>query len=212
MAGGGCRLLPFLCRGDPVAIAANLERHHPRRGNDDPFRPRCRGRSGEGSSGCPRYHRARLSPLAHPGRPRTDDAGHPPDDGPGRVSLAAHTTESGSAAPAKERCDATGKGGLPSHTAGNPRAALNDGCSGFAIAARRSSASSRAQRPTGREPGVGTADREGQAAPQRRREGGAKAPGGEGKLQRRTQGPAQESTEGHTQGPTEGCPALGLQQ
>ena len=70
MAGGGCRLLPFLCRGDPVAIAANLERHHPRRGNADPSRPGCRGRSGEGGSGCPRYHRARPSPPAHPGRPR----------------------------------------------------------------------------------------------------------------------------------------------
>ena len=111
----------------------------------------------------------------------------PPDDGSGRVPVPAGTSESGSAGPAKKWCDAPGKGDPPSRAASDTRTDTHDGCSGFAIAARGPSPSpGAAQRPTRREPGVGAADRESQAARQRRRKAVAKAAGGEGKLQGRT--------------------------
>ena len=103
MVRGGRGLLPFLCRGDPAAIAAIDDDHHyPRDDNVHPARAGRSTRAGACSPGCPRYDGSRRSSAANSRRPRADAAGRASDDGP-RVPDATRATEGSSADAAKKR-------------------------------------------------------------------------------------------------------------
>ena len=125
MVGCGRGVLPFLCRGDPVAIAAIHDHLHPR-GDNVRARAGRSGRSGARNSRCPRYDSSGRFAAENSNRPRTDDARRAPDDGPRHAPDAARAAKSGSAGPSKERSDRASKSSPASHTAGNSCAAAID--------------------------------------------------------------------------------------
>ena len=203
MVGGGCGLLPILCRGDAVAIAAVNDRCHPQATTSAPPPPAAVAAPGPAAPDAPDTtgpDAARQRIPAGPG-PTTPDTPQAVPDNPD----AARAAESNPAGTSKERSNCACKSGPASRTASNAPCRLHRRL--LRIRKRSPAAPAAApgtQHPVWRSAGAPRTDK----ATRQGKEGEKplrKSRGGEGGIE----GRAQESAQ---QGPPQGCPPVGLQQ